>query len=280
MLKKKLLLLLILVSLWPVARFCHHETKGFRLTKLQNNTTCLPNQSSPPLPGELLPLLDQPFTYFGRGLQSFSFLSKDGEVVLKLFNNRYQRKLILLKLLPFKSLTIKKISYLQKKWAETFQSYELASTLLKPYTGLLYFHPQKSSDCPVITVIDRLGIAHQIDLSQVAFALQKKAKSAYCYLSEMAKGGSEQEAKAAFASIVSLLKKRIELGVHDKDPLIRTNLGFLGNEAMYIDLGPFLLENQELQKEEIVKITLSLRHWLEKNAPELLPYFFEALDTL
>jgi len=161
-----------------------------------------------------------------------------------------------------------------------FESYQLAFDTLKTQSGLLYFHPQKSITKLPVTLIDKLGIAHKVDLSKVGFVLQKKALLAYAYLDTCA----EKEAKEAIFSLVALLKHKMDLGIADRDPLIRTNFGFLEGSPMQIDIGPLFfdpsMKKLDKQKEEIPRITLSLKHWLEKNHPEMLPYLDEALKNL
>lgn len=267
----------LLLLVWGAARFCHHQTKGFRLSKLQNNTTCFP-QMSPPLPKEFHSVLNQKFRFFGRGLQSFSFLSEDGSTVLKLFNNRYQNRLFWLRFFPLS----KKIFQTKRKWEKTFLSYQIAFDELREETGLLYYHPAKSSDCPKITLIDPIGIEHSLDLNQHGFVLQKKADLAYPFLSNCAKQQDFTKALEAFHSLFSLLTHKMKMGIADHDPLIRTNFGFCGNKAVQIDLGPLSyddrLKAEEIQREELKKITLSLQHWLEEKHPELLPQYYEALQ--
>ncbi len=270
--------MVVALSLWPLARFCHHQTKGFSLAKIQGNTTCLPDQTSSPLPDSISHLLDQKFTYLDRGLQSFSFLSEDGKFVLKLFNNRYQRRVFWLKLLPGSK---NKIAYNLTKWSMAFESYQLAYEQLQTESGLLFFHPQKSSDYHQVTLVDTLGSPHTIDLSKFAYALQKKATLAYPYLTDCVQEGRWEEAEKALTSLVALIKRKMDLGIADRDPLIRTNLGFLDGKAMQIDIGPLSCEktpkNKDQQKEEITKVTLSLKHWIENHQPELLPLFYEAI---
>lgn len=274
MTRRFLILTFSLVAIWGTARFCHHQTKGFRLSKLVGNTTCL-SQLSPPLPKELEKNLDQKFRYFARGHQSFSFLSEDGKYILKFFNNRYQNRLFWLKFTPFKT---KKILS-REKWAKTFTSYQIALDHLQKETGLYYLHPAKSTDCPKITLIDPLGIEHPIDLNNHAFALQKKATMAYSYFTRCAEEKDFSKAREGFASLFSLLQKKMELGIGDNDPLIRTNFGFIEGDAVEVDLGPFSYAPTVKQHEEIQKIALPLKHWLENHHPELLPAFYDALEN-
>lgn len=269
--------LFFILFFWGLARFCHYQTKGFRLSKISHNTSCF-HQTSPNFPKNLQDIMHQKFYFFGRGKQNFSFLSEDKKFVLKLFNNRYQNRLFWLRYFPLQ----KNITYNKEKWEKTFKSYQIASEQLSEETGLLFFHPAQSEDCPKVTLIDPLNIAHQIDLNQYAFAIQKKALLAYPYFEECAKKKDFIKAAKGFHSLFSLFKYKMDLGIADNDPLIRTNFGFYEDKAIQIDLGPFSF-NEELkslkkQKEEIKKIALPLQHWLESNHPELLPLFYDTLN--
>lgn len=289
MVKKALFSILWILAIWGAARLSHHKTDGFRMEKLRGNTTGIAEQAS------LAPSLDQravlsgKFTYFGRGLQSFSFLSEDGETVLKLFNNRYQKRLFWLSLTPsvgpLKKWKTERVAYLKKKLHMTFESYQLAYEKLTKQTGLIYLHLQRSRDLlPEVAIVDNLGIEHKIDLNEVGFALQKKATMAYAYLDKCALNQDLGKARLAISQLVQLLKGKMEMGIADRDPLIRTNFGFLNDRPMQIDIGPLSLDphlkNSERQREEIKKITLSLKHWLETKHPEMTPFLTEALENL
>ncbi len=279
MIKRIFVSIFILLAIWGTARFCHYQTKGFRLAKIEGNTTCL-EQDSPPMTNDLRVILGQKFRYFGRGLQSFSFLSEDGSTVLKLFNNRYQRRLFWLRITPFQE----KIAYNREKWKMTFTSYQIAFENLRDETGLFYFHPAKSKDCPKVTLVDPIGIQHEIDLCNYAFALQKKVTMAYPYFASCAAKEDFSGAARGFRSLFSLLKGKMEQGIDDHDPLIRTNFGFYEDQAVQIDIGPFsydsTLKDPKKQKEEIEKISIPLRHFLENHHPQLLPQFYDALQSL
>lgn len=286
--KKGFQLFIYCLCIWVIARFCHHQTDGFRLEKLRDNTTRIQKQISEPLPIKEKEILNQKFHYLGRGLQSFSFLSDDGTTVLKIFNNRYQKRLKRLKWVPsigpFKTWKDEKIAYNQRKLRLSFASYELASTLLKKETGLLYLHPEKTEGiCPTVSIIDKLNIAHKIDLNRIGFALQKKATLPYLYLKACAEKQDWQRARNAIKDLVHLMKYKMELGIADRDPLIRANCGILEDRAIQIDIGPLSLDpslkNAARQKKELKRMTLSLRHHLENHHPQMLPYFYEAIEN-
>ena len=263
--------------IFGVARFCHHETDGFKLTKIQSNCAHPQRVEAAPLPQDLDATLSQKFTYLGRGKQSFAFLSEDQTTVLKLFNNRYQRKIFWYSLLPFSH---KRVTYFQSKLECLSASYELAFEELQRETGLLYLHLSPTSHLGrTVTLIDKLGIAHTIPLDETGFALQKRGILAYTHLSNLMKEGKREEAVQALQSMLDLIISRCKLGIADNDPLIRTNLGFLEKTPFYIDIGPFSKDDKEKDRDtldpEIIKITTSLRHWLENHHSSLVDTFQE-----
>lgn len=273
--KKLLILGSLLIGCYLAARFCHHQTKGFTIAKIKNNTYELStSQLSLEKKSELEELLKQKYSYFSRGLQSFCFLSEDGKTVLKLFNNRYQTKIALWKYasyLPFFYKTASdKIVYLESKLKMTFESYQIASELFPQETALIYFqaHPAKQLNVWV-TLVDNLGIEHSVDLNQSAFILQKKAIPFYFYLEQLIKGQDWLQCQRIIKKLFDLSLLRLKQGISDRDPLIRTNFGVIDGEPIYIDVGPFVKSssayNPTHARKELSTMFLGLKHWLEKK---------------
>ena len=285
MIRNLLFSAMLLLALWGTARLAHHKTDGLRLSKFVNNTPKYLLNFEEGSQEEILPLLGQNFTYFGRGLQSFSFLGDDGETVLKLFNNRYQRRISFAHWLPgiypFKAWKRALIRKSEFKLNRTFNSYLLAFEQMREETGLLFLHPQRGEGLPAITLIDKLKISHPFDLNKHAFALQKKADQVYPYLLKLKEEGELTKAQDAVKSLVELLRSKMKAGIGDNDPLIRTNLGFDKGRPMQIDIGPLYLndalKNPNEQLSELKKITLSMKHWLEAHFPELVETLDEAI---
>lgn len=273
--KKLLVLGSLLIGCYLVARFCHHQTKGFTLGKIQNNTYEL---STPAISlekkSELEELLKQKYSYFSRGLQSFCFLSEDGKTVLKLFNNRYQTKIAFWKYvscLPFFHKTASdKITYLKSKLKMTFDSYQIASELFPQETALIYFqaHPSLQINA-AITLVDNLGIKHTVDLNQCAFILQKKAVPFYSYLEQLIHDQDWVQCRQIIYKLFDLSLLRLKQGISNRDPLIRTNFGVIAGEPIYIDVGPFVRNDSSLNhtqaQKELASMFLGLKHWLEKK---------------
>jgi len=261
------------------AKFCKNKTAGFTICKVQDNFDLSESENGENIPTEIVRLLDQPYSYLAKGKQSFVFASEDGKYVLKLFANRYQRKAQVYSLLchiPFFNAWAKeKLEYNKYKLHATFESYSIALNKLKEETGILYVHtsPKQEASLP-IHIIDRIGIHHKIPIKKSAFLIQKRAEPFYTNLLSLKQKGDDQTAKAQLDSLFNLLITRFNKGIFDNDPLLRSNFGFIDSCAVEIDVGSFS-ENPSMQDpaiytKEIVRITTSLRRWLEENYTELL----------
>jgi hypothetical protein len=269
-------LVILIVAAIGIARFCHHQTAGFKLSKIRDNFCEQKEWVNSPLDAETRALLQEKFTYFGRGLQSFAFLSPDQKYVLKIFNNHYQRKAFWLQFLPGCS---EKQQIQEQKLEKAFASYQIAYEELKDETGLVYMHlnPTEEFHHSAI-VVDKLGIEHPIDLNHTAFLVQKKVDLVYAKLSFWKERGETHLAKQGISSLLHLIKNRFERGIADHDPLIRTNFGFIGEEALQIDVGAFVKgEPMDNPEKEFARILASLKDWVQKNYPELSEHLDEEM---
>ncbi len=292
--KKKFKLFLILpiclIGLISVARFCHHQTQGFRISKIQHN---LLERSLLSLPAEadqlfLATLFQKKFKFLGRGLQSFVFASEDGQYVLKVFNNRYQRKIALFSLLSSFPMigpwANQRKTYYQEKLNKTFDSYRIAFNEMKDLTGLIYVHLYETSDLPGrICLVDKLNIVHLLDPNHIGFLIQKKATLVYPTLKEYITHSDFRGAEQAISSLIHLFFWKWHHQILDNDPLIRTNYGFINGKAMQIDVGPlskaaFPQKSKEIYRDEISHITTSLKFWLTENCPRLVPFLDQELE--
>jgi hypothetical protein len=263
----------LILSLYALSRFCHHQTAGFSMAKIKDNTFPMDITSEEiTLKGE--------FRYLGRGLQSFSFVSEDGEVVLKIFNNRYQQKLFWYRFLPF---TEQKKVVAESKLKRNFNSYKIAYEELQKETGILYFHPKETHHLhQTITLVDKLGIKHPLDLDTTSFIVQKKATLFYPYLDALMEKNDLFKAKEAISAFVTLLKSRLQKGIGDNDALVRTNFGFVNDVPIHVDVGPFYRKDslKTDYKKELIESTLNLKHWLEAHHPPLATHFDEIIKEI
>ncbi len=263
--KTLLTFLCLILGAIGAARLSHSATSGFRLSKIQDNFFDCAHKTE-----ESAFIPEGPFTYLGRGLQSFAFVSADGNYVLKLFNNRYQRALFWLQQLPFCRERADKIL---AKLQRTATSYSIAINTLREETGILYAHLQPTSNLPKsIKIIDKLGIVHTIDLNTHSFVIQKKVTLVYPQLLKWKEDNDLVSAQSGISSLIQLIKARFDKGITDSDPLIRTNFGFCETKAVHIDIGAFSLAPQEHPQQEFERIFTSLKLWVSAHYPELLPH--------
>ncbi len=285
--KRLALLLVITAALIGTARFTHHQTHGFRLSKIHNNLceekAWIAHESPP------CDLLAQRYHYLSRGLQSFVFASEDGNYVIKLFNNRYQRLIAWYGLLShfpvIGSWAQEKHAYFHSKLLRTFSSYRIAHEELHETTGLVFSHLNQTTDLPnQLIIVDPLHIEHRIDPNNYGFIVQKRAQMVYPTLLSYIKEGKISEAKEAISSLIELFALKYQKGIADNDPLIRTNYGFIEDKPVQIDIGPFSkdprMADPEVCNREILKATASLGHWLDQHCPELTPFLEEATQSI
>lgn len=285
------IIVLVLASLTGVERLSHFLTDGFSYSSI---TSSLPYHSDWDIQisdlnySEAMDALDQPYTYLESGSQSYVFISKDQNYVLKFFKHKRWRLNPILELLPLpEKFHLKRERWKRKKNEtvhSTFGSCLTSYREFKEETGVLFVHLNKSPLDQMITLTDRIGFKHQIELSDVEFVLQKKALPTDQYLLSLKEEGKVKEAEKALSALLAFTVKRAERGYSDKDPHLIRNFGFIDGKAVEIDIGGF---HQDPKKDlsyfhthEMKRIKRKLLPWLEENFPELLPYAHKELNKL
>lgn len=285
-------ILLCIFTLIAVERFCHRQTHGFRLHKIYSDLSFNPEWEITPLSteeeNEINSLLDQPFYFLGSGGQSYAFQSADHSVILKVFKHHHMRPDTWLYHLPVPPPFIKGykqwITEKQQRLDHIFGSCKIAYEHLREETGLLYLHLNKTAHFnKKITIYDNLGIAHQIDLDQIEFALQKKAKLFYSHLSDLIAEKKFERAKDVLLSLLGQIESRCAKGIGDNDLVIQRNFGCIDDRAIEIDLGSYFYRD-ELQQEkavaqELFTETEKLVTWLEKTEPSLASFIVEEIRS-
>ncbi len=215
-----------------IAGFCRSATDGFTFLKVAE---ALPAQK---LEAAYPDIAGQIFTYLGKGKQCFVFASADGQTVLKLVRKT-------------------------KRLAEERVSYCLAFEELKAETGLIALHLEKTAPIEA-TLIDKLNIAHKVDLGGLEFMVQKRATLVFPTLTALMEKGDVAGAKLAVKKLVQLLEARRAKGIADRDPNVSKNFGFVGSEPIQIDVGRFSKGTIGPHFKEG-----ELAEWIAKNYPEL-----------
>lgn len=277
-------LFLIFPLFFAVERLCHRATDGFALVNIyspkreENHFADI--QEIPPI--NVQKALNQPFYYFNAGSQSYVFLSEDGKTVLKFFKFQHMRIPYWIDLLPLpKNLAKKKA--LKKKLkhqtlTKTLNSYKIAYEKMREETGLLFVHLAPSTHLnQSVTIYDKIGKKHLIDLDRVEFVLQQKGNLVYETIDRWIAANEIKKAKDGLEKLLQLALIRCQKGILDRDPDFSTNFGFIGDKPIQLDAGRFSLDQKEknhsVYSEEMFRITRELQKWIEKNHPDLLEFF-------
>lgn len=220
-------------------------------------------------------ILDQPFYFIGSGVQCYAFISQDQKVILKFFKHhhlgpstRWLQKFPV----PFKA---KIIANREKRMRQLFKSSQIAYDSLREETGLFYLHisPTKGRHHS-ISIFDKIGVRHQVNLDETPFVLQKRARLFPETLNALFSKQDLCGAKEALRSLMKLTSTYVDKGVKSKDCKIDKNFGFIDKQALQIDIGSFVrrsnVKKLELKKIELEKMAKRLTRWIEKYFPQCL----------
>lgn len=268
---------LFLVCFFVTARFCKAQTGRFTVMRITSNLNPQPQWETPPLSaGELTrvkQILNQPYSYLSKGVQSFVFASEDGQYVIKFFRHDHLTA-------PF-WLTPSTKAKRQHRLDKEFLSYKIAFENLRQETGLVFIHLNKTTDFQqTLDLVDKLGIHHQIPLDKYEFLVQKRACLLYTALNQMIENNKIADAKETLSRLVQLLAHRAREGISDKDPDLETNFGVIGTEPIQIDVGRFGKIAPRQGKDEIIRITDLLHQYLMNRCPELDQHLKTQIEKL
>ena len=283
----------ISLALIATERFCHKKTRGFRPHKIYSSFSFDPSFELEKLTFEKKELvqrvLSQPFTYLGDGGQGYSFVSQDGNYVLKFFKLHHVTVYDVIRNLSLPgALGVLKDEWIagrDKDKERMLSSCKIAYERLPKETGMLYAHiNQTTNEHPTITLYDAIGAVHHIDLDKAVFALQKKATLAFTHLKEDLLQKDEIAAKGAIDDFLYFVTQRSKKGVEDRDSGLKRNFGYIDGHLMEIDVGSFVL-NEDIAsgimlRNEVAKKGEDLRILLAEKYPELLPYYDARLYQL
>lgn len=282
-------LLLFAFSLFVgIDRFVHHLPNCFCLEKIVSSHPYSPEWDIPLLSEEeqacLDHILDQKFTYYSKGSQAYVFISEDKQYILKLLKQPKLKAKSWLSYFPlsFNPYYQERLFKKQKAFS-TFNACKIAFTELKKETGLIYLHLNRNRHLQKnITLFDRQGKQHSIDINKTNFYVQKKAELIYSRISELMHIKDVETAKKIISSVFSLIDFLGKKGIVDNDPILRKNFGLIDDVAIQIDIGKMRIDPLRgktlAYKSEIRSITDSFGKWIKNNYPELVNHFQNELE--
>lgn len=279
--KRLVKIFIFLLFFSGVERLCHRATDGFALVNVYappgDNSRWKRSDSPDPT------LLTQTYHYLDCGSQSYVFVSEDGKTILKLFKFQHMRTPPWLNIFPSAGRLGEKRAKKREILEKTFTSYSIAYDYLREETGLLYLHLAKTDHLKQqLTIIDKIGRHHTLDLDAIEFILQKRGTLAYDTINTWMKQGEVKKAEEGICNLLKLATYRCQLGIFDKDPDFSTNFGFIGETPFQIDLGRLSLSEEEKRSEvyrpEMIRITRDFEAWIGENHPDLLDSFRKELN--
>lgn len=281
-LKKVAIFLLTISLLYGGIRLYYKVTDGFTIGNITSQYTYDPRWEIRSLSDDDKKLVDtvlnQKFTYLGKGCQSYVFLSEDGNYVLKFF--KYQRFrpqtwLEYIDFIPFvKEYRLGKIEKKKRKLENVFRSWKIAFENLKDETGLIFVHLNKTeTNHKTMLIYDKMGFEHQIPLDEMEFLVQRKAQMLCATIKELMESGKSGEAKQLLRRIIDTLLSEYSRGLADNDHALMQNTGVYEGRPVHIDVGQFVFNEEvkkpEVYKKELFNKTYKFRIWLEERYPEL-----------
>ncbi len=282
--KRIALFLVFLVGVLLIPDLAKQLTGGFRLGKMSLDVffnpaweVAEPSQETDALVKQILA---RPLRYLSHGAQSFVFASEDGNYIVKLF--RYDQKVHPWRQWFRDEVLKKKKRYLpDEKVHRLFSSCKLAYEQASDLTGLVYVHLNRTKGkLPHALFIDRLGRRYDLDMDRYRFAVQHRGRHIREVFKEAIDSQDQAKTERLIDSFFALLRKRTERKIRNSDTKISPNFGFFGEEAMEWDFGNYWvdpkMEEASFRSYEIGLFTGQLRQYLERTAPEYLPYYDRA----
>lgn len=277
-------IIFIIILFFGIERFCRSQTGGFRPAKVCAEHDYGFQETSHEIPSEIRYLLQQSFTFLGRGVQFFAFIGEDKKTVLKLFKHHHTGIPIdwIEKCFPncLKTFVVKKR---EKRMLRLLRSAYIAKTFLSKETGVFFCHLGKQKTYPLpILVKDKLGTSFLLDLEKTEFVLQKKAIPVKKKLQALLQENKIDEAIEAMQKILLLIEERSQKGIKNKDGKILQNCGFIDHDAIEIDIGSYIYRQQSTcvnpHKKASLKAKKQLLAWIRRYYAPLYDRIKKALD--
>jgi len=192
---------------------------------------------------DLQPIFSKKYSYLGRGRQCYAFVSDDDRYVLKLPRSDCYRIPFWLRSCSFAFLNPRKevsLASHKKRCQFLLNSFSLAHSELKKETGLLYVHLSPTDYLKTyVSIYDRLGRLHRLDLDKTAFVFQEKKPLMIPLFKQRLNEGDREGAKVILEAFMDLIATRAKKGIFGKDGSFLRNFGYDGDRVIQVDIGDF-----------------------------------------
>jgi hypothetical protein len=282
LLKKITIILAVIGTIYVAGRLYFAITGGFTEGNINSNLSYDPRwQVHTPSPSEVAAIdqaLDQPFDYLSKGCQSYVFLSRDGNYVIKFF--KYQRFRPQTWFQPFTFIPSVK-RYQQRKAIErkdkldrVFRSCTIAYEHLPNEAGLVFLHLNKTPDwTKTLTIYDKMHLKHVLQLGDMEFIVQRRATLLAPAVNALVANGKVDEAETLIDRLFVMLLLEYARGYADNDHALMQNTGVLDGYPIHIDIGQFvyneIVTSSDVYYQEMYDKLYLFYVWLKKHHPDL-----------
>jgi hypothetical protein len=284
--------LVIAFLLFGLTRLYYHLTDDFRLS---NITYQLPFEAPWQVPiltdeeyEQLARILNQKFSYLGKGAQCYAFVSEDQQYVLKFFKFKHLKPNLIVDLLPsvapFKSFKQNCIEHKRRKLIGVFNGYDLAYRENRQDSELLYLHLHATNNLNLqATIVDKMGFERRINLDSVVFLVQRKGETLRNRLNRLLKQERLQEAEQAISSVLVMYMSEYKKGIFDRDHGVLHNTGFIGNQPFHLDVGKLNKDERirqlDVYKKDLEHVVWRMDVWVKATYPHYYPQLSDFLAS-
>jgi hypothetical protein len=278
------------LALFAAVRTYYNLTDDFRISNIIYPMPERAEWNFPIKPGqieELKTILNQKFTYLGKGAQVYAFGSDDGKYVIKFFKFKHLKPSPLIALLPsigpLKEIKEANIKRKIRKLEGVFEGHVNAYNHDLEHSGLLFLHLNPTTNLNLQAhLVDKIGIERTVDLDPIVFILQKKGETLRTVFTEaLSKGDTALAAKRA-TQILDMYVDEYQNGVYDRDHGISHNTGFIGDQPFHLDVGKMSydvnMRAPENYEQDLRHVARKMDEWVNANYPASYPAFHETLE--
>lgn len=282
--------LLVIAGLYGLGRLYFHLTAGFTIENISSDFAYNPEWEIRALKEEeqqeVEKAIHQRYYYLGKGCQSYVFQSEDGEYVIKFFKyQRYRLQPWLAYFPPLPAIVQYRKEKIDKKWNKLdgfVKSWKTAFENLKEETGLIFVHLNKTQNLRTrLTIVDKVGISHEVNLDQMEFCIQRRADMLCKTLLGFKEKGDLEGAKKLIDSLLTLIISEYHRGLADNDHALMQNTGVAHGKPVHIDVGQFVqnehVKDPSVYHQELFTKTYKFKLWLKEEYPELFSHLEEQL---
>lgn len=278
-------LLIFAFVIFGLIRFYYYLSDDFRLSNITiGELSFKPSWEALPIQEEerctLSEIFAQPFSYIGKGAQSYAFVSQDQRYVLKFFKFKHLKPNPLVEILPdfslFKSFKQKYKERKERKLIGVFDGYALAYREDRENAHLIYIHLVPTNYLHLqATVYDKMGFKRTIALDDVVFLIQEKGETLQVRLNHLLSEGRVEEVKKNLSRILMMYLSEYKKGIYDHDHSVLQNTGFIREQPFHLDLGKLNQDERmkeiSFYKEDLGQVIWKIDRWLEKKYPNYYP---------